>query len=64
MKVELTQKELRKLIGLLYSSYVKDEEFLQELKDTNSNIYDAEALKKDIVFKKELYNKLGSYIEL
>lgn len=64
MKVELTQKELRKLIGLLYSSYVKDEEFLQELKDTNSNIYDVEALKKDIVFKKELYNKLGSYIEL
>ena len=61
MKVELTQKELRKLIGLLYSSYVKDEEFLKELGD--SGLYDSEALKKDIDFKKELYNKLGSYIE-
>jgi len=63
MKVELTQKELRKLIGVVYADLAKKEDLLNSLVLNNPLGVDIEELKDEIEFNKKLYEKLGSHIE-
>ena len=64
MKIELTKKELSTLIGLAYEAMNKEKELLN-LIDSDINVdIDVKKIENDYQFFQDLYEKLGSQIEL
>ncbi len=64
MKVELNSKELGVLIGLAYQNMNKLEHLISELNGAQLENVNVSELQEDYRFFKNLYEKLGSQIEL